>query len=273
MARFTVLTGVAGRTDVSHLPVRCIFLDCETCVKDYIICLTNSINRGILYVMNDTKGGDAMKRSVYSLVLMDDVIKAVDEQAYRLGTSRSNLINQILAERLSCVTPEMRMREIFGSVEDIIGSVMQIQQQRSAALLTMRTALEYKYRPTISYKVELERVPEKYLGTLRVQIRTQSEQLTDLFNSFFLYRIKFERGQFAAIGAEYPGCELSSGSFARRLLCGDGLSEEQTGEAIGEYITDLNRAVKTFFAEPSGFGKYAPELEKEYSAMLRRYII
>ena len=26
-----------------------------------------------------------MKRSVYSLVLMDDVIKAVDEQAYRLG--------------------------------------------------------------------------------------------------------------------------------------------------------------------------------------------
>ena len=41
-----------------------------------------------------------MKRSVYSLVLMDDVIKAVDEQAYRLGTSRSNLINQILAERL-----------------------------------------------------------------------------------------------------------------------------------------------------------------------------
>ena len=43
---------------------------------------------------------------------MDDVIRAVDEQAYRLGTSRSNLINQILAEHLSCVTPEMR-RHIF----------------------------------------------------------------------------------------------------------------------------------------------------------------
>ena len=62
-----------------------------------------------------------MKRSVYSLVLMDDVIKAVDEQAYRLGTSRSNLINQILAERLSCVTPEMRMREIFGGLAQPFG--------------------------------------------------------------------------------------------------------------------------------------------------------
>ena len=37
-----------------------------------------------------------MKKSIYSLVLMDEVIRAVDEQAYRLGTSRSNLINQIL---------------------------------------------------------------------------------------------------------------------------------------------------------------------------------
>ena len=78
-----------------------------------------------------------MKRSVYSLVLMDDVIKAVDEQAYRLGTSRSNLINQILAERLSCVTPEMRMREIFDSMTELIGGAFRIQQQRSASLMTL----------------------------------------------------------------------------------------------------------------------------------------
>ena len=100
-----------------------------------------------------------MKRSVYSLVLMDDVIKAVDEQAYRLGKSRSNLINQILAERLSCVTPEMRMREIFDSMTELIGGAFRIQQQRSASLMTLRTALDYKYRPTINFKVELERAP------------------------------------------------------------------------------------------------------------------
>ena len=36
-----------------------------------------------------------MKKSVYSLVLMDDVVKAIDDMAYKLNTSRSNLINQI----------------------------------------------------------------------------------------------------------------------------------------------------------------------------------
>ncbi|MDO4864232.1 MAG: hypothetical protein Q4A05_08690 [Ruminococcus sp.] len=214
-----------------------------------------------------------MKRSVYSLVLMDDVIKAVDEQAYRLGTSRSNLINQILAERLSCVTPEMRMRDIFGYVEELIGGAMQIQQQRSASLLTMRTVLEYKYRPTISYKVELERAPDKYLGTLRVQIRTQSERLTELFNSFFLYRVRTESAQLAAKGRDYPEWELTSGCFTRRLLNAGEVADEQAGEAIGRYIADLDLAVKTFFSDPHGFGAAAPELERRYGQMLREHIV
>ena len=47
-----------------------------------------------------------MKKSVYSLVLMDDVVEAIDELAYSMNTSRSNLINQILAARVSLLTPE-----------------------------------------------------------------------------------------------------------------------------------------------------------------------
>ena len=60
-----------------------------------------------------------MKRSVYSLVLSDDVVEAVDRLAYQQNTSRSNLINQILAQAVSFVTPEMRMREIFSQVETL----------------------------------------------------------------------------------------------------------------------------------------------------------
>ena len=54
-----------------------------------------------------------MKKSVYSLVLMDDVVNAIDDMAYQMNTSRSNLINQILAEHVSYITPEMRMKDIF----------------------------------------------------------------------------------------------------------------------------------------------------------------
>lgn len=214
-----------------------------------------------------------MKRSVYSLVLMDDVIRAVDEQAYRLGTSRSNLINQILAEQLSCVTPEMRMRDIFGCIEELIGGAMQVQRQRSASLMTMRTALAYKYRPTISYKIELDRVPAEFLGTLRVQIRTQSERLTDEFNRFFEYRVRIERGQLAALGYEYPEWRLTDGCFSRKLLNVGGVSDIQAGEAIGRYIADLDFAVKAYFAAPDDFVLTSIELARRYGEMLKNCVI
>jgi hypothetical protein rflaF_13692 len=213
-----------------------------------------------------------MKRSVYSLVLSDDIIKAVDKEAYRRGTSRSNLINQILAEQLSCITPEMRMRDIFDAVSGLVSGNFQIQQQRSASLLTLRTALEYKYRPTINYKVELERSPENFLGTLKVQIRTQSENLIEMFNNFFVYRIKFEMFQLAAHGYNNYTCDLSSGLFTRRFI-NSSLSEEQTGIAISRYLTNLNDSIQTFFSAPLNFDKYAPELENDYKNMLNKFVI
>ena len=214
-----------------------------------------------------------MKKSVYSLVLMDDVIKAVDEQAYRLGTSRSNLINQILAEHLSCVTPEMRMREIFAQMTELMNSSFRIQEQRSPSLMTVKTALEYKYRPTINYKVELERSPQQYLGTLRVSIRTQSAALIDMFHSFFAYRAKLENSYLSRLGINSYSCEIGDGSFSRRLINAGALTGEQAGEAIGEDIKDLDHAVKTYFASPETFGENAPILEKDYRALLGRYII
>jgi hypothetical protein len=213
-----------------------------------------------------------MKKSVYSLVLMDDVIKAVDRQAYLLGTSRSNLINQILAEHLSCVTPEMRMREIFDTLSSMVSESFQIQQQRSASLLTLKTALDYKYRPTISYKVELERSPSAQLGTLKVQIRTQSEPLIDLFNSFFMYRIKLEKAMLEARGRTDSAFKLTSGCFTRKLL-ESGLDDDKTGEAISSYLTHLNNSVQTYFSAPQEFMNYAPKLEKDYAALLDRFIL
>ena len=213
-----------------------------------------------------------MKRSVYSLVLMDDVIKAVDKEAYKLGTSRSNLINQILAEHLSCVTPEMRMRDIFDSVSEMINNSFHIQQQRSASLMTLRTALEYKYRPTINYKVELERSPDEYLGTLKIHIRTQSQTLINMFNSFFAYRVRLESSLLKEKGRSDYVYELSSGSFQRKLF-NPSLSDEQTGEAISRYLNDINQSIQTYFAMPQDFGEYAPGFEKNYRKMLDEYVL
>lgn len=214
-----------------------------------------------------------MKKSVYSLVLMDDVIRAVDKEAYRLGTSRSNLINQILAEKLSCVTPEMRMKEIFDAAMELLSESLSIQQQSSAALLTARTALEYKYRPTISYKIELDRVPEEYLGRLKVQIRTQSPVLSELFRRFFGYRGKMEAEVLSRYGCDRYICRIDDCSFTRGLINSGTLDESKTGEAMGEYVRALNRAVKLFFAAPDRAAEDFRLLEEEYEALVKRYII
>ncbi len=211
-----------------------------------------------------------MKKSVYSLVLMDDVIKAVDEQAYRLGTSRSNLINQILAEQLCCITPEMRMREIFDSVTELVSSSFQIQQQRSASLMNLRTALEYKYRPAVNYKVELEREPDNFVGRLRVHIRTQSQSLIAMFNNFFIYRIDFEKKCLSELGYDNYECELYSGSFTRKLLNGASDSEK-TGTAISMYLTHINKALQLYFSSPEDFPSHM--IENEYRQLLEKFII
>ena len=57
-----------------------------------------------------------MSKSVYSVVLMDDVVDAVDRLAYEAGTNRSNMINRILAEYVQLATPEQRMQDIFSSI-------------------------------------------------------------------------------------------------------------------------------------------------------------
>ena len=120
-----------------------------------------------------------MKKSIYSLLLADDMIAAVDELAYAAGTSRSNMVNQILAQYLSVKTPEMQMRDIFRQIESIMNhhSAFQIQLQPSDAMLSVRTALAYKYKPTVRYSVSLLRGDPQVLGELKVSARTQSAAL------------------------------------------------------------------------------------------------
>ena len=46
-----------------------------------------------------------MKKTLYSLMLNEEVVNEIDRLAHKYGTNRSNLINQILAEHVNLVTP------------------------------------------------------------------------------------------------------------------------------------------------------------------------
>ncbi len=205
-----------------------------------------------------------MNKNVYSIVLTDDVIRAVDRQAYLLGTNRSNLINQILAEHLSCITPEMKMQRIFDEISRLVDSGF--VRQQSNAMLTLRMALEYKYRPTISYRVELERIPGEYLGRIKVSIRTQSPQLIGLFGEAFRNIACIEAETLSGKGCGGYQCELNGATFIRYVLTPERLPERERGELIGSYLELLSAAVKNYFARPGDedaiFEKYRQDFRE-----------
>ena len=48
------------------------------------------------------------------------LVREVDALAHRMGTNRSSLVNQILAEYVSVPTPERRWNDIFEAIEELM---------------------------------------------------------------------------------------------------------------------------------------------------------
>ncbi len=190
-----------------------------------------------------------MKKSVYSIVLMDHVVQAVDELAARQGKSRSNLINQILAEHVSCMTPEKRMQSIFSVMEAQMNQMFRVQMQASDAMLSMQSALRYKYRPTLRYSVELMREPtEHQIGWLRISCRTQSKALLEAMDDFFRFWIQLELRLDPVCGQLEGMYEIAPGRMTRCLLRCSEQSHEETGKAISLYIHQFDELIQTYFS-------------------------
>lgn len=63
-----------------------------------------------------------MKKTLYSLMLSDDVMREIDLLAHKMGTNRSSLVNRILAEHVSVRTPEQQANDIFSGIEQLLAA-------------------------------------------------------------------------------------------------------------------------------------------------------
>lgn len=216
-----------------------------------------------------------MNKSVYSLVLLDDVVEQIDRVAYEMNTSRSNMINQILAEYVSYTTPEKRMREIFSAVEQqLAGSnTFQVLLQPSESMFSFRSALAYKYNPTIRYSVELYRNRKPLLGELRVSLRSQNSTLLLYLLQFFKLWVRAEE---AYLGRTESTVE--DGRFLRTLVLRGGAGDadnEAVGEAIAAYIDLFDRSLKTYFANLDDPQRAVMLIRRLYAEYLggRRFVV
>lgn len=190
-----------------------------------------------------------MQKSLYSLMLMDDVVRAIDRLALQQNTNRSNLVNQILAEYVSMTTPEKRVNNIFKSIEDLINQCnMNIIPYVSPNQMTMslKSSLEYKYRPTIKYEVSMYRTPEKgTIGELDVVFRTQSEELIRAMTEFFRLWTRIESAYRHDVQINYA---LYEGRFTRSINVSPdrNYTNEELGNNISSYIQIFDKLVKGY---------------------------
>lgn len=211
-----------------------------------------------------------MKKTLYSLMLSDDVVRAVDELAHSLGTNRSSLINQILADYVSITTPERRINDIFHAVEQMLAPSRELVPFFSPRALTMslKSSLEYKYRPTVKYEVQLFRSTDGPLGELSVVFRTQSAALIEAMTQFFRLWKHTEDRLLAPLISEELDYALYDGKFVRTIAVprGRDVTAEEVAGALSDYIKLFDRLMKGWLS-----GRLdANDVQSEYYADLSR---
>ncbi len=128
-------------------------------------------------------------------MLSDSIVDQIDRLALRENTSRSSMVNKILAQYVSMSTPEMRIAGIFKQIEQAFSDDTSLVPYitPNSRVMSLKSSLQYKYRPTVRYEVTLYRSAEKEIGELSVIFRTQSAELLYRIGEFFSLWVKLEQ--------------------------------------------------------------------------------
>ena len=208
-----------------------------------------------------------MKKTLYSLVLNDEVVREVDALAHRMGTNRSNLINQILAEYVNYTTPEQRINEVLSAIEQLMAPSRDLVPffSPNSYSMSLKSSLEYKYRPTVKYEVELYRGAGESIGELTVLFRTQSMALIQGMTDFFRLWKQIEDGHLQPLTGAKIDYALYEGKFVRSIAAPDkDCSTQELASALSDYITLFDKLLKGYLA-----GRYSPhEIEGAYCSYL-----
>ena len=210
-----------------------------------------------------------MSKTLYSMMLSEDVVQEVDRLAHLRGTNRSALVNQILAEYVNLMTPERRIREIFRQIGEILDADRELVPNiaPNAQSISLRSSLQVRYRPTVKYSVELYRERGEAVGALTVVFRTQSAALLQSMEEFFRLIARIEDEYVAPRLTQAVRYTLSPGRFTRTLCpqpsvgpqAKQNIDTREAAQAISEYVRLFDRLMKLYIG-----GADAQTVAQEY---------
>ena len=201
-----------------------------------------------------------MGKSVYSLVLDDDLIKLVDAQANKSAKSRSSVINDLIAMQLRVNTPEMQSRELVVKMNEVLSQSDKFGILVQDTSMLLRSALTYKYNPTVKYTLDVANDKGIY-GILKVTVRSKSTAFLEVFDTFISTWNNTEAKYNPNIEKEYE-----SGKYKRILRISGNDSQIDAASCFSSYITEFDSAMKLYFDMTANLTSDAADVE-----LVRRY--
>ncbi len=186
-----------------------------------------------------------MSKSLYSLILNDEVVSKIDKMCRINGISRSNMIEKILANAVGYETPEMRAGNIFDEIEKLLSTSnnMRYLANQSQYMASIMSALDYRYNPAIKYSVELFKASD-HLGQLKVALRTQNGILLDLLSDFFNIYTYLEREHYNPSATFI----VERGKLTRLFNYPTvAVTTKELAETFTEYVKDFDELLNLYF--------------------------
>ncbi len=172
-------------------------------------------------------------KSVYSLVLSDEVISQVDKMAFKEGVSRSQYINDILATAVGIDTEKKLIQDIFDQINIFADEMSNFRVQRGSQTgLDFLSSLNYKYSPKVTYSVALYE-DNGLKGDLKITLRTTNPLLLEITTCFF--------NDFMAIEKTYnlqSSYSVVGGKLIRKLNFKNNMD---ISKQITDYVSHLDK--------------------------------
>lgn len=209
-----------------------------------------------------------MGKTVYSIVLLEEVVAKVDKLAYKSGTSRSSIVNKILAEHVSYITPENQIKDIFSQMEESLSEDESFRKipGGSDAFSTYYSSLDYKYNPSVRYMVEIFEVGSYIRGEIRVGLRSQSSSLLNCFSDFFSRWGAIEQGRNPRHQPDFV-----NGKYVRPFVFDNTVQDNVgiVGASLAEYIQTVDRSMKAYFRYLDNTGAACRQMESFLNDFIR----
>ena len=182
-----------------------------------------------------------MSKSVYSMVLSDEVISLIDDAAMKSGKSRSTLVNEILASYVGTSTSKQRIEEILTLVTEAFEPHRRMRVERKQqSTIDFLSALDYKYNPRVTYSVELF-TEDEYTGYLKITLRTTNHVLITVINEFFNAFICLERKYLGNV--EYS---VIDGKLVRKLNFKEKNTTAEIALKLTDYVNNIDKFINAY---------------------------